>query len=186
MVRGTASGEATVLVGREAGADLFLPDPSVSRRHLLLSPGPDGWRWRDLGSKNGTRRLDGPHDAPLGGIAWFALGTILVRAETAAGAPSLASPEDVLSDVLPLAQAAGARAEGEGGGPVVSCGDVGAPVPYSLRQAGMTLTLHSAAEPERLGEVERGLVLAIARQSLLVARAARTSSAIQSRKRLRP
>jgi sigma-B regulation protein RsbU (phosphoserine phosphatase) len=43
-------------VGRSAQASVPLKDPSVSRRHAVLAPGPDGaWSVSDLGSQNGTR-----------------------------------------------------------------------------------------------------------------------------------
>src|SRR4051812_31821255 len=44
------------VVGREVGADLHVPDPSVSRAHARLDPRPDGgYGVADLGSSNGTR-----------------------------------------------------------------------------------------------------------------------------------
>jgi phosphoserine phosphatase RsbU/P len=43
-------------IGRSAQAAIPLKDASVSRRHAVLAPGPDGaWCLRDLGSQNGTR-----------------------------------------------------------------------------------------------------------------------------------
>jgi transcriptional regulator with GAF, ATPase, and Fis domain len=41
-------------VGTAADNDLVLTDPTVSRYHLELEPGPDGITVRDLGSRNGT------------------------------------------------------------------------------------------------------------------------------------
>ncbi|MFM2153455.1 MAG: hypothetical protein RL199_1890, partial [Pseudomonadota bacterium] len=54
---------ADMLVGREAGAGVWVDDDSVSRRHARLRRGDDGrWTLADLGSANGTfvdgRRLD--------------------------------------------------------------------------------------------------------------------------------
>ncbi|MFK8001411.1 MAG: sigma 54-interacting transcriptional regulator [Polyangiales bacterium] len=46
--------ERQVLVGTSESVDLKLVDRMVSRRHLELSPVPDGLRVRDLGSRNGT------------------------------------------------------------------------------------------------------------------------------------
>ena len=51
----TVALRGTLVVGREAGADLVLADPRVSRRHLEISTAPDAVRFRDLGSSNGTR-----------------------------------------------------------------------------------------------------------------------------------
>jgi serine phosphatase RsbU (regulator of sigma subunit) len=42
-------------IGRSSRAAVPLKDASVSRRHALLAPGPQGWTLRDLGSQNGTR-----------------------------------------------------------------------------------------------------------------------------------
>src|SRR3954471_11663699 len=41
-------------VGTAPDNDLVLTDPTVSRYHLELEPGPDGIGVRDLGSRNGT------------------------------------------------------------------------------------------------------------------------------------
>jgi hypothetical protein len=43
-----------VTVGRDAGADLCVDNPRVSRRHLVLRPGRQGWVMEDVGSTNGT------------------------------------------------------------------------------------------------------------------------------------
>lgn len=42
-------------IGRSAECDLVVTDPSVSRLHAELRPGPRGWYLADLGSTNGTR-----------------------------------------------------------------------------------------------------------------------------------
>jgi DNA-binding NtrC family response regulator len=46
-------GESTVTVGSGGGCDVLLSDPTVSRRHLGVEPGPEGLVLRDLGSTNG-------------------------------------------------------------------------------------------------------------------------------------
>src|SRR6185312_14603329 len=43
-----------VPVGRDPGNLLAIPDPSLSRRHCLIVPAEDGFRIRDLESRNGT------------------------------------------------------------------------------------------------------------------------------------
>jgi hypothetical protein len=43
-----------LLVGRHAGCDVVLPDPSVSRRHAWLTFRDARWVLRDLDSTNGT------------------------------------------------------------------------------------------------------------------------------------
>lgn len=54
-----------VIIGRSSECDIELrDDPSVSRRHAVLSVIDDGWVLEDLGSKNGTfvhgQRVPGP------------------------------------------------------------------------------------------------------------------------------
>ena len=43
-----------LLIGREADNDLVLDSPTVSRHHARLFLSPEGWRLRDLQSRNGT------------------------------------------------------------------------------------------------------------------------------------
>ena len=43
-----------LLIGREMPADLIIYNQFVSRRHTLITPGPDGYLISDAGSKNGT------------------------------------------------------------------------------------------------------------------------------------
>jgi DNA-binding NtrC family response regulator len=49
-----ALGARPVVVGAQAGCDLVLSDPKVSRRHAELAMTTDGVRIKDLGSTNGT------------------------------------------------------------------------------------------------------------------------------------
>jgi adenylate cyclase len=44
----------SVVVGRGAGSDIGIYDPTISRRHAELTAGPDGVSVTDLGSSNGT------------------------------------------------------------------------------------------------------------------------------------
>ena len=43
-----------LVIGREAGADLMLPDNSVSRKHAVIRRTEEGFEIEDLGSTNGT------------------------------------------------------------------------------------------------------------------------------------
>jgi signal transduction histidine kinase len=47
-------GEVSVLIGRSADKDICLRDLTVSNNHAKLSPEGAGWRFRDLGSTNGS------------------------------------------------------------------------------------------------------------------------------------
>jgi pSer/pThr/pTyr-binding forkhead associated (FHA) protein len=57
-------GPAPVVVGRQDGCDLVLPDDEASRRHAQVTVTAGGCQITDLGSTNGTylngRRLDAP------------------------------------------------------------------------------------------------------------------------------
>ena len=46
--------KATTTAGRHPESDIFLDDVTVSRRHVEIIAGPDGFRVRDIGSLNGT------------------------------------------------------------------------------------------------------------------------------------
>ena len=51
--RFSLDGELTT-AGRHPDSDIFLDDITVSRRHVEIVRGPDGYRARDAGSLNGT------------------------------------------------------------------------------------------------------------------------------------
>ena len=44
----------SVIIGRDEKADLVLPEPTVSRRHVEVRSADDGWEIVDLGSRLGT------------------------------------------------------------------------------------------------------------------------------------
>lgn len=46
--------QASIVVGRDEGADVLIDNPFVSRRHAEIRLGDDGWVVEDLGSSNGT------------------------------------------------------------------------------------------------------------------------------------
>lgn len=60
IVEGPGAGQeyplekAVSVVGREKGADILLPDATVSRRHVALEVASGAFRLKDLGSTNGT------------------------------------------------------------------------------------------------------------------------------------
>ncbi len=49
-----ALGDGAEIIGRDAGCDIPIDDPSASRRHARFSATPQGYLVEDLGSKNGT------------------------------------------------------------------------------------------------------------------------------------
>ena len=49
-----AIAEAPLTVGSGGGCDVLLSDPTISRKHLGIDPGPGGLVLRDLGSTNGS------------------------------------------------------------------------------------------------------------------------------------
>jgi diguanylate cyclase (GGDEF)-like protein len=62
---------AECIIGRGAEADLWVEDPSISRRHARITRRPDGRYFvEDLGSTNGTfvsgQRVDGRMEVPSG------------------------------------------------------------------------------------------------------------------------
>ena len=50
-----SGGQGRFTIGRDAGCDMVLPDPTISRCHAGLKRGTSGWMLDDLGSTNGTR-----------------------------------------------------------------------------------------------------------------------------------
>jgi sigma-B regulation protein RsbU (phosphoserine phosphatase) len=48
------------VLGRDPSCEIMVDDPSASRRHALIRPGPGGYVVEDLGSKNGTLVNDVP------------------------------------------------------------------------------------------------------------------------------
>ena len=55
----------TVVLGRDAGCDIVIPDRQVSRYHARITPTKEGMILEDLGSKNGTHCNGTPLAAPL-------------------------------------------------------------------------------------------------------------------------
>jgi len=75
----------SLVVGRDAGCDLVLADPRVSRRHLAIEAAPDAIAFRDLDSANGVvlnreERKDGQLDC--GDVLRLGDTELVVEAET--------------------------------------------------------------------------------------------------------
>lgn len=62
--------QESIVIGRDAGVDVMIDNPSVSRRHAEIRLGDDGWMVEDLGSSNGTfirgTKILGPQSIGLG------------------------------------------------------------------------------------------------------------------------
>ena len=54
-----------LVVGRDPGCDVVIPDRQVSRYHARLTPGSNGVVLEDLGSKNGTHYNGNPLAGPV-------------------------------------------------------------------------------------------------------------------------
>jgi hypothetical protein len=89
--------QASIVVGRDEGADVLIDNPSVSRRHAEIRLGDDGWMVEDLGSSNGTflkgAKIDGPQSIGLGdeiGMGKFSIvfGKALGEGEVPVAKPS--------------------------------------------------------------------------------------------------
>jgi hypothetical protein len=89
--------QASIVVGRDDGADVLIDNPSVSRRHAEIRLGDDGWMVEDLGSSNGTflkgAKIDGPQSIGLGdeiGMGKFSIvfGKALGEGEVPVAKPS--------------------------------------------------------------------------------------------------
>jgi pSer/pThr/pTyr-binding forkhead associated (FHA) protein len=92
------SGRASLILGREAGADISLPFNTVSARHARLSRAGEDWSLADVGSANGTfldeRRLRVGEPRPLRPGQSFRLADVTVVFEGPAGtAPAAAAAE---------------------------------------------------------------------------------------------
>ena len=119
-----AEGGALVL-GRSPGCDLPVLDPTISRRHAELAPGPDGIAVRDLESSNGTfvngtrvttgRLVDG--DLVTFGKVTFQVRALAPAAEPAPPAPGAQRMGATILRELPVgvARDALARALRRGG-----------------------------------------------------------------------
>jgi serine phosphatase RsbU (regulator of sigma subunit)/pSer/pThr/pTyr-binding forkhead associated (FHA) protein len=80
------------VAGRDPGCDIFIDDPSTSRRHARFSPTSDGYLVEDLGSRNGTLVNDAACTSRLlQADDVVTLGSVIIRFhdERAAGAERL-------------------------------------------------------------------------------------------------
>jgi len=126
-VRRIDLGDESLVIGRGEKADITLPEPKASRRHVLLTPQAGGVVVRDLGSTNGTwrgtTRIDqariGPGEAFRIGDSMFVLlaeAPATVRRRSGIGKPLLGAllPALLLFVLVELAaSAAGSSRQSE-------------------------------------------------------------------------
>jgi hypothetical protein len=73
--------QESIIIGRDEAADVFIDNPSVSRRHAEIRLSDEGWVVDDLGSSNGTfldgSRIDTARSIGLGDEIGFGKFTIV-------------------------------------------------------------------------------------------------------------
>jgi S1-C subfamily serine protease len=107
VVEVTGGGQRPFVLGRVQGSDLVIRDARASRRHVALTPGPDGVQLEDLGSANGTL-LDGTpvREATLRGGETLEIGGVRIAVLRApppeTGTATPAEPADDAASRAPL------------------------------------------------------------------------------------
>jgi S1-C subfamily serine protease len=123
-------------IGRAPENDVVLPDPNVSRQHLVVWATPRGAFLRDLGSQNGTymggRRVGaGPEAIPAG--AHVRIGVTDLQVDVLPSADAGGGP---VSGAVTVESAAYAGDAGAGASPAVSPYAGGGRAPYGGAQNG--------------------------------------------------
>jgi hypothetical protein len=107
--------QASIVVGRDDGADVLIDNPSVSRRHAEIRLTDDGWVVEDLGSSNGTflrgGKIEGPQSIGLGDEIGFGKFSIIFGKALGEGEVPVAKPSPMADRPAPPARPAAA---GEG------------------------------------------------------------------------
>jgi FHA domain-containing protein len=108
--------QASIIVGRDDGADVLIDNPSVSRRHAEIRLGDNGWVVEDLGSSNGTflkgARIEGPRSIGLGDEIGFGKFSIVFGKALGEGEVPVATPSPMADPPAVPRQPTMAAAEG--------------------------------------------------------------------------
>jgi len=93
--RHLAPSREEAIIGRQAGCDIWIDSPDISRRHARITVRPNAFVLEDLGSKNGTwvggDRLAAPHELQDGDRIRVADVTLIFR--TGSGEESTVSAD---------------------------------------------------------------------------------------------
>lgn len=102
--------QASIVVGRDEGADVLIDNPSVSRRHAEIRLGADGWVVEDLGSSNGTflrgHKIEGAQSIGLGDEIGFGKFSIIFGKALGEGEVPMATPRPPAEPAPPRQPAA--------------------------------------------------------------------------------
>lgn len=93
-------------IGRDAGCDIPIDEPSTSRRHARFTPTPKGYIVEDLGSKNGTLVNEEPCTSrTLQNGDQIAIGSVLVEFADAPTGDEVRPGSVIISDEPPTTHA---------------------------------------------------------------------------------
>lgn len=102
--------QASIVVGRDEGADVLIDNPSVSRRHAEIRLDESGWVVEDLGSSNGTyfqgQKIDGARSIGLGDEIGFGKFSIVFGKALGEGEVPVAKPSPMSDSPAPRQQPA--------------------------------------------------------------------------------
>lgn len=97
--------QASIIVGRDDGADVLIDNPSVSRRHAEIRLDDSGWVVEDLGSSNGTyfqgQKITGAQSIGLGDEIGFGKFSIVFGKALGEGEVPVARPSPMADKPAP-------------------------------------------------------------------------------------
>lgn len=100
--------QASIIVGRDEGADVLIDNPSVSRRHAEIRLEDSGWVVEDLGSSNGSyfqgQKIVGVQSIGLGDEIGFGKFSIVFGKALGEGEVPVAKPSPMVDKPPPSAR----------------------------------------------------------------------------------